>query len=72
MIKLAWSMYSQKTGKSTQVSRKDMRPLLAFSEEFHPRQAFIVCNESEERQSGKVKIIPWVLFLKRLWGGEII
>ncbi len=57
---------------SNQVSRKDMRPLLAFSEEFHPRQASIVCNESEERQSGKVKIIPWALFLKRLWGGEII
>ncbi len=57
---------------SNQVSRKDMRPLLAFSEEFHPRQAFIVCNESEERQSGKVKIIPWAVFLKRLWGGEII
>lgn len=57
---------------SNQVSRKDMRPLLVFSEEFHPRQATIVCNESEERQSGKVKIIPWALFLKRLWGGEII
>jgi len=57
---------------SNQVSRKDMRPLLVFSEEFHPRQASIVCNESEERQSGKVKIIPWALFLKRLWGGEII
>lgn len=57
---------------SNKVSRKDMRPLLVFSEEFHPRQATIVCNESEERQSGKVKIIPWALFLKRLWGGEII
>ena len=57
---------------SNQISRKDMRPLLAFSEEFHPRQASIVCNESEERRSGKVKIIPWTLFLKRLWGGEII
>jgi len=57
---------------STQISRKDMRPLLVFSEEFHPRQAYLVCNESEERQSGKVRIIPWARFLDRLWEGKII
>jgi len=54
------------------VDNRDIRPLMAFQDEYKPKKAFIVCNEREERVIGKISIVPWRRFLENLWKNEII
>jgi len=54
------------------VDKTDLRGLNAFVEEFSPRKAFLVCNESRMRLVGKITVIPWRIFLAELWSGKII
>jgi uncharacterized protein len=49
-----------------------LRPILAFHEEQHPRVSIVVCNEKSARVHEGIEILPWRVFLKRLWGGELI
>lgn len=57
---------------STRIEKKDMRPLIAFIDEYKPRKTLLVCNESEERVIDTIRIMPWRKFLQDLWAGEII
>ncbi|GJL57063.1 MAG: ATPase [Nitrospirales bacterium] len=57
---------------TNRVDSRELRPLLTFIDEFHPRQAIIVCNEPVERVTGSILIKPWRVFLEELWGGMII
>jgi predicted AAA+ superfamily ATPase len=57
---------------SSRVDKKDLRALSAFVETYSPRKALVVCNESEERVHEKIRIMPWRVFLRDLWGGKII
>lgn len=59
-----------KSGK--RIDKREYRSLLSFAEEHKPRMSVLVCNESEERIAGKIRILPWRIFLKRLWEGGII
>lgn len=47
-----------------------LRALRSFAEEFKPRHAIVVCNETEERMVDGIRIVPWQSFLSRLWNGE--
>lgn len=59
--------------KSTsRVDKRDLHALTAFKEELTPREAFVVCNEKEERISSQIRIMPWRTFLRNLWEGKII
>lgn len=59
--------------KGTQrVERSELRPLIAFREEYAPRQVIVVCNERMERVHDGIRILPWRVFLRELWGGKII
>jgi predicted AAA+ superfamily ATPase len=59
--------------KGTQrVERNDLRPLMAFKDEYSPRQTLVVCNERVERIHERIRILPWRVFLRDLWGGKII
>ena len=51
---------------------RDLRGLKAFVEDHAPRQALLVCLEKKERIVDGIRILPWSLFLERLWAGEII
>jgi predicted AAA+ superfamily ATPase len=57
---------------ASRVDPRDLRPLRAFVEEYSPRQALVVCNESAERLVGPIRIVPWRTFLRQLWAGKII
>lgn len=57
---------------SSNIDKKDFHGLLAFIEEYSPKKAILVCNEKEERVSGSIRIMPWKIFLDKLWGDEII
>jgi len=54
------------------VNHKDLRPLIAFIEEYAPSKALVVCNEAEERVIGQIRVMPWRRFLVELWGGKVI
>ncbi len=57
---------------SNRVERNDLRPLLAFRDEYAPRQTIVVCNERVERIHDDIRILPWRVFLRELWDGNII
>jgi len=57
---------------SGNVNPRDLRPIRAFVEEYCPRKAIVVCNESEPRIVDQIEIIPWRIFLQKLWGGDIL
>ena len=54
------------------VDRKELRPLMAFREEYAPRATLVVCNEKVERIHDGIRIMPWRVFLADLWAGKII
>jgi predicted AAA+ superfamily ATPase len=54
------------------VNRSSLRALKAFVEEHSPRHALVVANEQQERAVGGIRILPWKIFLERLWNGELI
>jgi len=57
---------------TNRLDSKDMKPLLAFVEEYSPSMAIIVCNEKARRIHDKVLVLPWREFLDELWEGRII
>ena len=57
---------------SSRVEQRDLRPMMAFTEEYAPKKSLLVCNEREERVQGRIRIIPWRRFLEDLWEGKII
>ncbi len=55
------------------VGRRELKGVRAFADEHPPRQAFVVCNDSEPRRTEDgIWILPWELFLEGLWGGEVV
>jgi predicted AAA+ superfamily ATPase len=54
------------------IDKKDLRPLKAFVQEYHPAKAFVICNEVAARLHENILILPWRNFLKMLWNGEIV
>ena len=58
--------------KGARVRTEDLKGVRAFVEEHRPANALVVCDEPAARRVGAVDILPWRLFLERLWGGEIL
>jgi len=59
--------------KSTaMVAKRALRSIKTFIDLYEPRQAIVVCNESEERVHSGIRIMPWRIFLRKLWRNEII
>ena len=56
----------------TRISQRDLHALDSFAAEFKPRHALLVCTEKEERVVGAVRIVPWRIFLDRLWSGSYL
>ncbi len=54
------------------VDSADFRSLRAFAEDNRPRKAIVVCNEPAPRLHDGIEVLPWRVFLSRLWAGEII
>ncbi|WP_447970037.1 ATP-binding protein [Nitrospira sp. M1] len=57
---------------TNRVDSRELRPLLTFIDEYHPRQAIIVCNEPAERVIESIRIKPWRVFLEELWEGKVM
>ena len=57
---------------SSRIESADLRSLKAFIEAYHPKKAFIVCNERRSRVHEDIHIQPWREFLTMLWNGLVI
>ena len=54
------------------VKPADTRGIRTFMNEFKPKKALLVCQESVPRTtSSGIDILPWAIFIKKLWNGEI-
>ena len=59
--------------KSTSnVKSRDIKSLKAFSQEHKPRAKYIICNENKSRVLNDINIVPWKIFLQKLWSHKII
>lgn len=54
------------------VDSADMRGMRAFVDQYKPRRALIVCQETVRRAAGGITIMPWPEFLAELWAGKIV
>jgi hypothetical protein len=51
----------------------DLRGLRAVRESHRVKRALVVCLEREPRViEPRIEILPWRLFLERLWAGDLI
>jgi len=57
---------------SSRIDNADLRSLKAFMEEYHPKKAFVVCNERMPRVHESIHLLPWRDFLIMLWNGSVI
>ena len=55
-----------------QASDRHLRGLKAFIEEYTVKKAILISNDPLPRLVGNILILPWKVFLERLWAGEII
>ena len=55
--------------KGARVRTEDLKGMRAFVEEHGPENALVVCDEPHARRVGPVDILPWRVFLERLWDG---
>jgi hypothetical protein len=59
--------------KSTvSANSRHLKGLKAFAEEYNVKKLILVSNDPLPRLVENVLILPWHVFLKRLWAGEII
>lgn len=54
------------------VQPRHLKGLKCFSEEYIVKKQIIVSNDPLERKMGDISVMPWKVFLERLWAGEII
>lgn len=62
---------------SNQVDKHDLKGLISFSEEHHCKKMLIVSQDPKPRRisihhNHFIDVLPWNIFLKQLWAGEII
>jgi len=59
--------------KSTPLANiRHFKGLNSFADEYKVKRIILVTNDPYPRQVDKVSILPWQIFLQKLWAGEII
>ena len=54
------------------VRSNHLKGLKSFAEEYKVKKLIVVSTDVYPRKSGNFSILPWRVFLERLWAGEII
>jgi predicted AAA+ superfamily ATPase len=59
--------------KSTdRVNDRHLKGLKQFGEEYKTKYSILICNEPLPRLKDNIWILPWKVFLEKLWAGELI
>ncbi|MCQ2395967.1 MAG: ATP-binding protein [Kiritimatiellae bacterium] len=56
----------------TRIAPGDIKGLKAIADEGEFRHRLVVCRENVPRQVDGVEIVPYPIFVQRLWGGELV
>jgi hypothetical protein len=51
---------------------RHLEELKAFSEEYDVKKIILISNDPLPRLVDNILILPWQIFLERIWAGEII
>ena len=51
---------------------RHFKGLRAFKEEYRPKRSILVSFDSAARVADGVEVLPWKIFLEKLWAGGII
>lgn len=54
------------------LSSKDLNGLKALQEEHLLKKFYVVCLEPQSRKVGPIEILPWKMFLEKLWGHSLL
>ncbi len=57
---------------SGQIGNQHLTGLKAFMEEYKVKNAIVVSMDARPRTVGKITVLPWKIFLEKIWGGEIM
>ena len=55
-----------------QANQRHLKGLKAFAEEYQVKKQILITNDPLPRLVGDILILPWKIFLERLWAEEII
>jgi len=44
----------------------------SFAEDYNVKQLILVTNDPYPRIMGNISVLPWKIFLEKLWAGEVI
>lgn len=58
--------------KGARVRREDLKGIRAFAEEHKSSISVVVCCEPAVRRLDSIDVLPWEVFLDRLWQGKLI
>ena len=59
--------------KSTKnATYRHLKGLKSFAEEYNVKKLILISNDPYPRQIGKILVLPWQVFLQKLWDGEMI
>ena len=59
--------------KSTKMANpRHLKGLKSFSEEYRVGKSILISNDPYPRQINDILVLPWKVFLQKLWDGEII
>lgn len=54
------------------IQARHLTGLKSFADEYAVKKLIVVSNDPIERKIGDIQVMPWTLFLEKLWGGEIV
>lgn len=57
---------------TSMVTSRNLKGLKSFSEEYKTKKLIVVSNDTQPRLVNNISVLPWKIFLKKLWSGEII
>ena len=57
---------------SKQITPRHLKGLKSFAEEYRVKKLILVSTDPYTRQVGNISLMPWNIFLDKLWEGEII
>ena len=57
---------------STQIHSHHLKGLRALKEEHKVKNALVVCLEKETRKVGSITILPWKVFLRKMWKEDLL
>ena len=59
--------------KSTEMANpRHLKGLKSFADEYKVKKSILVSNDPFPRKIGTIWILPWQVFLQKLWAGDII